>query len=626
MIEIGVNVLAKRFSTMPVFTDISFDIQTGEKLGMVGSNGTGKTTIFKIITGLEGADSGQITLRKGCCVGYLQQEPDNYDTDTVKQVILLAFEEQLQRAERLRYLEGELANASGEYLDSLTAEYGNLLADFEQQEGYQIEVELAKICTGLEIPQSMLMQPFNLLSGGEKTRVMLAKILLEKPDVLLLDEPTNHLDIAASEWLEDYLRSYAGAALIISHDRYFLDKAVNGIIEIEGGKSMRFAGNYSTYCQEKERRLLAEFENFKNIQKKIKAMKAAAERYRIWGRINPDNSAHFARAKKLEAKIEELQQIGKPQEKYKIRMQFSGTGRSGNDVLIAEKLTKSYGDKILFNKANFLLKYQERMAFIGHNGSGKTTFFRMALQEEKPDEGIVRLGASTLPGVMEQEIRFSDSNSTVIDTFRETFPMSEGEARNILANFLFRGDDVFKKIAVLSGGEKVRLRICFLMHSDINLLMLDEPTNHLDIESREMIEEALEKFKGSILFISHDRYFINKIAHSVVALENTSFKRYEDDYDYYHQKINQKKNQQILKPVTAPKPKTRTKRKVNPILLEQLENEIEEVELKKQTLMSEMELHSTNYQKLIEMQLMLEECDTHLEELLQRWEKLFKTE
>ena len=624
MIEIGVNGLAKRFSTQPVFTDICFDIQTGEKLGMVGSNGTGKTTIFRIITGLEGSDSGQITLRKGCRVGYLQQEPDNYDTDTVKQVILLAFKEQLLQAKRLHFLEKELTDAMGDHLESLTKEYGNLLANFEQQEGYQIDVELAKICTGLEIPQSMLIQPFNLLSGGEKTRVMLAKNLLEKPNVLLLDEPTNHLDIAASEWLEDYLKSYAGAALIISHDRYFLDKTVNGIIEIEAGKSMRFAGNYSAYCQEKERRLLAEFENFKNIQKKIKAMKAAAERYRIWGRINPDNNAHFARAKKLEARIEELQQIDKPQEKYKIRMQFSGTGRSGNDVLIAEKLTKSYGDKLLFKKADFLLKYKERMAFIGRNGSGKTTFFKMALQEEKPDNGNIRLGASTFPGVMEQEIRFSDSQSTVIDIFREEFPMTEGEARNLLAKFLFRGDDVFKKIAVLSGGEKVRLRICFLMHSNLNLLMLDEPTNHLDIESREMIEEALAEFEGSIIFISHDRYFINKIANSVVALENNTLKRYEGNYDYYRQKMKQKENQQIYKPAAATKPKTQTNRKVNPLLVSQLENEIEEVEGRRQTLVDEMEKNSTNYQKLMEFHHEKDQCDAHLEELLQRWEKLLQ--
>lgn len=626
MIEIGVKGLAKRFSTKPVFTDISFDIQTGEKLGMVGSNGTGKTTIFKIITGLEGADSGQITLRKECQIGYLQQETDDYDQETVRQVILLAFKELLKQAEHLHFLEKELAVAKGDHLESLTNEYGSLLADFEQQEGYQIEVELAKICTGLEIPQSMLMQPFNLLSGGEKTRVMLAKILLEKPDVLLLDEPTNHLDIAASEWLEDYLKNYAGAALIISHDRYFLDKAVSGIIEIESGRSMRFAGNYSAYCQEKERRLLAEFENFKHIQKKIKAMKAAAERYRIWGRINPDNSAHFARAKKLEAKIEELQQIDKPQEKYQIRMQFSGTGRSGNEVLIAEKLTKSYGDKLLFDKTDFLLKYQERMAFIGRNGSGKTTFFKMALQEEKPDKGNIRLGASTLPGVMEQEIRFADDKSTIIDTFREAFPMTEGEARNILAKFLFRGDDVFKKIDVLSGGEKVRLRICFLMHSNLNLLMLDEPTNHLDIESREMIEEALAEFEGSIIFISHDRYFINKIADSVIALENHSLKRYEGNYDYYHHKIKQINSRQTYQPVPTPKPKTQTIRKVNPLLVSQLENEIEAVEIRRRSLLDEMEINSTDYQKLMELQQEKDECDALVDELFGKWEELQQKE
>jgi ATP-binding cassette, subfamily F, member 3 len=624
MIEISANRLTKRFSTKPVFSEITFDIQTGEKLGMVGSNGTGKTTIFKILCGLETADSGQVSLRKECRLGYLQQEPDDYGTETVRQVILLAFAKQLQQAAQLQTLEKELEKADAKCLNAITAEYGNLLADFEQQGGYQIEVELAKICTGLQIPQTMQMQPFSLLSGGEKTRVMLAKILLEKPDVLLLDEPTNHLDITASEWLEDYLKNYEGAALIISHDRYFLDRSVSGIIEIEAGKSSRFTGNYTAYYQEKERRLLSDFENFKNIQKKIKALKAAAERFRIWGRINPDNSAHFAKAKKLEAKIEELQQIDKPTEKYKIKMQFSGSKRSGNDVLIAEKLTKSYGDKLLFDRADFLLKYKERLAFIGRNGSGKTTFFKLALQTEKPDRGTIRLGASTLPGVMEQEIQFEDSQSTVIETFRDAFPMNEGESRNVLAKFLFRGEDVFKKLTALSGGEKVRLRICFLMHSNLNLLMLDEPTNHLDIESREMIEEALSQFEGSIIFISHDRYFINKIAHSVVALENYNLKRYQGDYDYYRQKTKHLSGRQ--NPVQSPVRKTKSPnaQKVNPLLIAQLENEIEAVEIQQQTLIEQMEIHATDYHKLMELHHKKDDCDAHLEKLIQRWEEFYK--
>ena len=626
MIEIGANRLAKRFSTKPVFSEITFDIQTGEKLGMVGSNGTGKTTIFKILCGLETADSGQVSLRKECRLGYLQQEPDDYDTETVRQVILLAFAKQLQQAAQLQILEKELETANEKCLSTITIEYGNLLADFEQQGGYQIEVELAKICTGLQISQSMLKQAFSLLSGGEKTRVMLAKILLEKPDVLLLDEPTNHLDISASEWLEDYLKNYEGAALIISHDRYFLDRTVSAIIEIEAGKSSRFTGNYTAYCQEKSRRLLADFESFKNIQKKIKAMKAAAERFRIWGRINPDNSAHFARAKKLEAKIEELQQIDKPTEKYKIKMQFSGTKRSGNDVLIAEKLTKRYGDKLLFNNADFLLKYKERLAFIGKNGSGKSTFFKLALQNEIPDSGSIRLGASTLPGVMEQEIKFANSQSTVIDTFRDAFPMTEGEARNILAKFLFRGEDVFKKLTALSGGEKVRLRICFLMHSNLNLLMLDEPTNHLDIESREMIEEALSQFEGSIIFISHDRYFINKIAQSVVALENHNLKRYQGNYDYYQQKAKQSSSRQNPPPPPVPKTKSPNSRKVNPLLIAQLENEIEAVELQQQTLIDQMEKHATDYQKLMELHHKKDECNARLDKLFQKWEEFHKKE
>ena len=622
MIEIGVSRLAKRFAVEPVFTDITFDIKTGEKLGMVGSNGTGKTTIFRIIRGLEEADAGDISLRKGCTIGYLQQEPGIHNNETAAEVIFSAFSEQLKQAEQLRIIEKKLENAQGAQLFNLTRDYGILQTDFEHNGGYDIEVEFAIICSGLQINDNMKKQQFEQLSGGEKTRVMLAKILLEKPDILLLDEPTNHLDIASSEWLEEYLSNYEGAALIISHDRYFLDKAVTGIIEIEAGKAYLFKGNYTKYVQEKEQRLLAAFENFKNIQKKIKAMKAAAERFRIWGRINPDNSAHFARAKKLEVKIEELEQIDKPQDRFKIKMEFGGSKRSGNDVVIAKKLSKNFGDKALLRNADFLLKYGERLAFIGPNGSGKSTFFRMVLGRENADQGTIKLGSSILTGLMEQEIEFNDVEATVLDTFRGTFAMYEGEARNILAKFLFRKDDVYKKISALSGGEKVRLRICFLMQSNLNFLMLDEPTNHLDIESKEMIEGALQNFKGTILFISHDRYFINKIADSIVVLEDHKLKRYPGNYDYYRDKTKNKDNSRKQK--LSPKVKTAGTRKVNPQIMKQLETEIAEIEKAMQSLHKEMEFNNSDYVKLMELQHKFDEYQHKLDILLIKWEELLE--
>jgi len=631
MIEIGVKGLAKKFAAESIFTDITFDIQTGQRIGMVGSNGCGKTTVFKIICGLETEDSGNISFRKGSTIGYLQQVPDEYPKLKVKEVILKAFEEQLKLKQRLNSLEKSLEDAYETQANELMVEYGELQSRFEQIGGYDIEVNLAKICSGLKIAETMQKRQFGTLSGGEKTRVMLARILLEKPDVLLLDEPTNHLDIESVEWLEDFLSEYPGAVLIISHDRFFLDRIVTQIVEIEAGKTTRYHGNYSQYHTEKERRWLVEFEDFKNIQKKIKAMKAAAERFRIWGRINTDNAAHMARAKKLEAKIEELQQIDKPKEKYKINMAFNGSGRSANNVLKAEKLSKKYGEKILFRNSDFLLKFGERICLIGPNGSGKTTWLKMAMQKELPDGGSIGLGSRVKLGLLEQEVEFEDAELSVIETLRIEFPMHEGEARNILARFLFRRDDVFKKISALSGGEKVRLRICLLMQSDVNFLMLDEPTNHLDIESREMIEEALKDFKGTILFISHDRYFINQAANSVVALENFGLKRYLGSYDYYREKrdrqtiptkaVIRKVVNRIESEMKQGFPKQKQK-KVNPFQLKKLEEEIATLETRSSVLDNQLAEYSSDYTKLLEIHSIKEQCDSKLENLLEQWEEM----
>jgi len=629
MIEIGVKGLAKKFAAESIFNDITFDIQTGQRIGMVGSNGCGKTTVFKIICGLETADSGNISFRKGSTIGYLQQVPDEYPALKVKEVILKAFEEQLKLQERLKSLEKSLEAAYETKASELMVEYGELQSRFEQIGGYHIEVNLAKICSGLKISDAMQMRQFETLSGGEKTRVMLARILLEKPDVLLLDEPTNHLDIESVEWLEDFLSEYPGAVLIISHDRFFLDRIVTQIVDIEAGKSTRYHGNYTQYHEEKERRWLAEFEDFKNIQKKIKAMKAAAERFRTWGRINTDNSAHMARAKKLEAKIEELQQIDKPKEKYKINMAFGGSGRSANDVLKAEKLSKKFGTKILFRNSDFLLKFGERISLIGPNGSGKTTWLKMAMQKEFPDSGAISLGSRVKLGLLEQEVEFADAELSVMETLRKEFPMHEGEARNILARFLFRRDDVFKKISALSGGEKVRLRICLLMQSDVNFLMLDEPTNHLDIESREMIEEALKDFKGTILFISHDRYFINQTANSVVALENFGLKRYLGSYDYYRQQRDKVKvpNKYIKKaePKVIQEKEvqnfSKKKKRVNPFQIKKLEEEIANLETRSSELDNQMAEFASDYNRLLELQEIKVQCDSKLEGLLEQWEE-----
>lgn len=619
MIEVGVTSLAKRFADEPVLQDVSFDLQTGQRLGMVGTNGCGKTTIFRIICGLEQADSGGVALRKGCTLGYLQQVPQVADTHSARDVVMQAFAQLKQLQEQLDQLDTALATATEDQLPQLMEIYGQVQSSFEQAGGYTIEVEAAKICTGLNLPDAMLARPFAQLSGGEKTRVLLARILLEAPDVLLLDEPTNHLDIASVEWLEGFLADYPGAALIISHDRYFLDKTVTGIIEIEAGCATRFAGNYTAYQAEKERRLLAAFENYKNIQKKIKAMKAAAERFRIWGRINTDNNAHMARAKRLEAKIAELEEIEKPRQQATINANFEAAGRSGKEVLKAKGVSKRYGTKVLLKDADFLLQYGQRIAFLGPNGSGKTTFLRMLMGEEMPDAGQLLLGSRVKPGLLEQEVQFADSSATVLETFRTAYPMHEGPARNILAEFLFRRDDVFKQISALSGGEKVRLRLCLMMQSEINLLLLDEPTNHLDIQSKEVMEEALKNFAGTIFFISHDRYFINRLASGILALEDRSLNYYDGNYDYYRSHCSSDQHQ----PASPPEKKEQHKpgqKKTNTWRINQLEEAIAQQEEESHRIQRAMEEYSSDYQRLLELQTHLAEVQSNLDELLQEWE------
>jgi ATPase subunit of ABC transporter with duplicated ATPase domains len=568
MIEVGMKDIIKSYGADTVLKGVTFDIQTGEKIGLIGSNGCGKTTIFKVIYGIENYEDGFLSKRKDTTIGYLQQVPDMTDEHKTLDVLKKAFSDVFQIQKEMKILEERMNRTSGPKLEKLMKRYGELQESFEHAEGYEIDVKLGKICSGLEISEELQNQNFNTLSGGEKTRVMLGKILLENPDVLLLDEPTNHLDIDSVEWLEEFLKEYEGAALIVSHDRYFLDKVVTKIVELEDGKATKYHGNYSYYVKEKEFRFLAEFENFKNIQKKIKAMKAAAERYRIWGRINTDNNAHMARAKRLEAKIEELQEIRKPKEKRKIGLEFSGSHRSGKDVIYVKNLIKSFEKVNILHDLDFFLNFRERVVILGKNGTGKTTFFRILLGEINPDKGEVKIGSRVNIGYLEQEVVFDNEDLSIVDLFRECFPMTEGEARNKLARFMFYRNDVFKRVKDLSGGEKVRLRLCLLMHQDINFLLLDEPTNHLDIESKEMIEEALMEFDGTILFISHDRYFINKITQRVVELENKKFTDFLGNYNYYREKKTAQGNS------TALASKNKEKKKLSSNGKRSVENEI----------------------------------------------------
>jgi ATPase subunit of ABC transporter with duplicated ATPase domains len=626
MIEIGLGNIKKIYGGFTVLENVTFDLQTNERVGLIGLNGCGKTTILKLIAGLEKTDDGFLSIRKGSTVGYLEQESHFYSEKTVLEVIELAYAEIIQIRQQLSNLELFLAATQDTICEKMLLDYGSLQQRFETLDGYTFEYKINTICNGLKIPEELKNQKFETLSGGEKTRVLLAKILLENADVLLLDEPTNHLDIDSVEWLESFLTEYRGAVLIVSHDRYFLDKVVNRIVEIEWGKANLFAGNYSFYVEEKERRFQQEYDHYKTIQKKIKAMKAAAERYRIWGRINTDNSAHMARAKRLEEKIEELQQISKPSVSCKIKVAIQQNSRSGKIALVLDKIDKSFAENSLLQTASLQINYGEKVALLGANGSGKTTIFEMIIGTQSIDSGTIKLGSNVKIGYLEQEVEFEEPQQTVLDAFLQQFPMYQGEARSKLAKFLFTGDDVFKKVEQLSGGEKIRLKLCLMLETEINFLLLDEPTNHLDIDSKEMMEELLQEFQGTVFFVSHDRYFINKIATEIVELTGQKLLKYEGSYRYYEEC---KKKKAILHEETEKLRKEIPKQAENEIDFKKIDNKIKkieeqiawhELELNKKNDL--MEIFSSDYEKLLGLHEEKDKLSEQIRFLYREWEHL----
>lgn len=626
MIEISLQNVFKSFGADPVLKGINLELKETERLGLIGSNGSGKTTIFRLITGNEVGDSGVISLRKERTIGYLHQVPDAFNSLQAEAVLQLAFRDLFQIRQRMARIEAELEHAAASHLEELMRDYGELQNQFEQQGGYKIEMLINKICAGLKIGDELRQRPFESLSGGEKTTVMLARLLLENPDILLLDEPTNHLDIEAVEWLEGYLLEFRGSLIIISHDRYFLDRVVTRIVEIEQGRSCDYAGNYTFYLEEKQRRFLGECEVYKNTRKQIKALKAAAERYRTWGNINPDNSAHMARAIRLEKKIEELKLIRKPAVPRKYHLRFRGD-RSGKDVIILDKVAKQFSGRTLFAGLSLHVRYGEKAVIIGRNGTGKSTLFRMLLGEVEPDAGQVRLGVGVEIAYLEQDVVFPEPEQRVIDVFREHYPMFEGEARNHLSRFLFTGDDVFQKISSLSGGEKVRLKLCLLVNSNRNLLLLDEPTNHLDTRSREAVEEAVNKFPGTAVIISHDRYFINKTADSVIELDQLTLTRYEGNYDDYkirRQEVEEREIRREELELKRPRPsgeaeadfrKLRNRANALERDISWLEKEIAELE-------EEAAGYPTDYRKLMEIEDAKRDRRETLRLLYEEWQEL----
>ncbi|WP_421383891.1 ribosomal protection-like ABC-F family protein [Bacillus salacetis] len=541
MIICSVQQISKMFGGNLVFENLSFEVHEGDRIGFVGRNGTGKTTVFKLIAGVEQPDTGEIHTKKGAKIGYLSQIPQYDDSTTGLDVLKSAFQDLIEIEERLKELENRMGTEQdSERLQRLLEEYGPLQDKYTLGGGYEMEPEMAKVANGLEIT-GLLGKQFNALSGGEQTKVCLGLILLKKPDLLLLDEPTNHLDIGAVEWLEGFLKEYNGSVMVISHDRYFLDETINKVIDLEDGEVCLYHTNYSQFVKEKEEKLLLEFQQYQEQQKKIKKMKEAIKRLREWAnQANPPNAALHKRARNMERALERMEKLKRPVlERRKMGLEFENSDRSGKMVFAMKDAGKSFSGKTLFKEASLDVYFKDRTAIVGKNGTGKSTIIKMLLGELEQDEGEVRLGSNVKTGYLSQHFTAADPNIRLIDAFRDEVSVTEGEARHILAGFLFYGGAVFRKVGQLSGGEKMRLRLAQLMHQDINFLVLDEPTNHLDIDSREVLEDALESFNGTILAVSHDRYFLNKLFEKTYWVQNEKLYFFPGSYSWAKEKMDE---------------------------------------------------------------------------------------
>lgn len=540
MIEISLNKINKSYGFNRVLNNLSFDIKTNERIALIGSNGCGKTTTLKIIMGIESYDSGNISIRKESKIGYLTQIPPKEDDNiSARSVYLRGVQELINLENKINdFVENMSSNEKDiKLLDKLQEE-------FRISGGYSLKEKIEKIRNGFKITNELLDREYNKLSGGEKTLINLASIILSNPDILLLDEPTNHLDIDTLEWFEEYLSSYNGTVVIISHDRYFLDRTVNKIIEIENGNANIYHGNYSYYLKESEKRLMVEFQNYKNQQKEIKALKEAIERYKVWG-AKSDNPMFFRRAKAIETRLQKMEVIDRPKTKSELRINFNVEDRTSNRVMVISNFDLRIGNNELLRNSHMEVYYKERVCLMGKNGAGKTTLIKNVLNNTHDN---IKLGANIKIGYIPQEIRFDNEELTIYEHMRKIFVGSESELRSKLNQFYFTVDNIDKKVKSLSGGEKVRLKLLELILKNANFLILDEPTNHIDIDTREILEESLLAYEGTILFVSHDRYFINKIATKIVMIENKEMITYNGNYD----SIKKKSNNILIKEVVKP--------------------------------------------------------------------------
>ena len=636
MIVLSCNNLNKSFGIDSILENVNFTVNEYDKIGIIGVNGTGKTTLFKIISGIYGYDSGDIYTSKDCEIGYLEQNTNFHSENTILEEVLEVFKDVIEMEKYLRDLEHKISeessNTNSTTLEKLMNEYSNKLEAFSDMNGYGYKSEAKGVLKGLGFSDEDMDKPISILSGGEKTRVLLGKLLLKKPTLLLLDEPTNHLDSEAIEWLEVFLKQYKGTVILISHDRYFLDQVVNRIFEIHNKKLKTYNGNYSDFIKASAIEKELELKKFEDQQKDIKKQEESIERLKAFGR-----EKHLKRARSKEKALAKVDVLDKPEAyRKKAKIEFNPSVTSGNDVLQLRDISMGYGERILFKDLNLDIYRGEKVALIGANGIGKSTLFKIIMNEITPLSGDIKFGTNVNVSDFHQEQKTLNLDNTIIDEiWEDNKQLTQTSLRTMLGAFLFEGEEVFKKISTLSGGERARVAILKLILSNANLLLLDEPTNHLDIDSKEVLEEALSSYTGTIFTISHDRYFLNTVVDKVLVLDENGITEYLGNYDYY---IEKKKQVQEMNTVEVVEEKTKTQlkeekrkereqreaEKKNRVKRQNIEKEIEETEAKIEemdVLLCQEEVYS-NPEKSKDVSLQKASLEEKLSALYEEWESL----